>query len=417
MSTQSSSNAPLIEELDLYLKAGRYSTQIRQRYLPLAQRFIDYLERRAAPMGTASAWDVAKFLRRELRAFSKRHGRPPRHRGNWRKQYMAAIHIVLRLLQAEGAIAAEPATALEAFHRKIIQGYDSWMRELRGLASVTRLKRTEYALQFLTSLGPRGDRETIAQLGIGDIDVYLRQRCSGLRRSSIEDHTGSVRSFLRFLHNSGRTASDLSGIVLGPRIYDYEHIPSALRAEDVEKVLAITREDRSPMGRRDYAVLMLLAVYGLRAGEIAQLRLEDIDWQEEVIHVRHSKTGTHSELPLLRAPGEAVLRYLKEARPTSVRREVFLLVRAPYGPFKSSSSIGGVAHARLRKAGVTHLGRKGAHAFRHARAVSLLRAGSSLKTIGDVLGHRATNSTMAYLKLATNDLRAVGLDLPSGVSP
>ena len=162
---------------------------------------------------------------------------------------------------------------------------------------------------------------------------------------------------------------------------------------------------------------MLLATYGLRAGEIAGLRLEDIDWHKEIIRVRHSKTAAYSELPLLRAPGEAVMRYLKEARPKSVHRQVFLLVRAPYQPFKSSSSIGGVTRARLRAAGVTHLGRKGSHAFRHARAVSLLRAGASLKTIGDVLGHKSAHSTSVYLKLATDDLRAVGLDLPRGVSP
>lgn len=417
MSIQSSGNASLIEELNVYLRTARYAASIRRLYPRLAQRFLDYLESQCVAVETASALDVEDFLRREFRIFRKRNGRPPRHRRPWRWQYTAAIHMVLHLVQEDGPIAAPPATALEAFHRDVVQGYDTWMRELRGLASVTRLKRTTQALHFLSALGPHGDREALTQLGVRDVDAYLQQRCNGLRRGSIEDCTGGVRVFLRYLHGSGRTVSDISCTVLGPRIYDYEHIPSALRPEEVEKVLEVTREDRSPTGQRDYALLMLLATYGLRAGEIVALRLEDIDWRKDVIRVRHSKTGAYSELPLLRAPGEAVMRYLERARPESAHREVFLHVRAPYRAFKNGSSLNSVTGARLRAAGISPLGRKGPHAFRHARAVSLLRAAASLKTIGDVLGHKSAHSTAVYLKLATEDLRAVGLDLPSRVSP
>jgi integrase len=222
---------------------------------------------------------------------------------------------------------------------------------------------------------------------------------------------------LRYLHGSGRTALDLSSTVIGPRIYDDEQVPSALRPEEVQAVLETTRLDCSPIGRRDYAFLMLLATYGRRAGEIVTLSLEDIDWQKEILRVRHSKTGAVSELPLLREPGEAVLSYLEKARPESERREVFLQVRAPYQAYKGGSILNCVIGARLKMAGITPRGRKGPHAFRHARAVSLLRAAVPLKTIGDVLGHRSTASTAVYLKLATEDLRAVGLDISKEVLP
>jgi integrase len=205
--------------------------------------------------------------------------------------------------------------------------------------------------------------------------------------------------------------------VIGPRIYADEDIPSALRGEDVQRVLKVTRGDRSVVGLRDYAILTLLATYGLRAGEIVRLRLEDIDWRREVLRVRHSKTGTYSELPLLREPGEAVLRYLEKSRPQSTHREVFLRILAPHRPFKNGSILNCVTRARLQQAGITPEGRKGPHAFRHARAVSLLRSGATLKIIGDVLGHTSPQATGEYLKLATEDLRAVGLELPSGVSP
>ena len=129
------------------------------------------------------------------------------------------------------------------------------------------------------------------RLSVRDIDVYMQQRCKGFRRQTIEGYTVCLRSFLRYLHGSGRTALDLSNTVLGPRIYDNEQVPSALRPEEVQAVLEVTRQDYSPIGRRDYAFLMLLAAYGLRAGEVVALRLEDIDWKKEILHVRHSKTG------------------------------------------------------------------------------------------------------------------------------
>ena len=205
--------------------------------------------------------------------------------------------------------------------------------------------------------------------------------------------------------------------MIGPRLYDHETIPSALRPEEVKRVLEVTREDHSPSGMRDYAILMLLATYGLRAAEIVRLHVEDIDWRRDVLRVRHSKTGTYSELPLLREVGEAVLRYLQKVRPRSLHREVFLRLHAPYRPFKEGSILYSVTSARLKAAGVTPQGRKGPHAFRHARAVSLLRSGVPLKVIGDVLGHTSAEAIGVYLKLATEDLRAIGLELPSGVLP
>jgi len=123
------------------------------------------------------------------------------------------------------------------------------------------------------------------------------------------------------------------------------------------------------------------------------------------------------ELPLLAEPGEALLRYLEKGRPPSTHREIFLRVLPPHRPFRDGSILNCVTRARLRAAGVHPRGKKGPHAFRHARAVSLLRSGIPLKVIGDVLGHTTAQATAEYLKLATEDLRPVGLELPSGVSP
>jgi integrase/recombinase XerD len=298
-----------------------------------------------------------------------------------------------------------------------VSDYDTWLRDLRGLQPSTRASRTWHALRFLIEISPCADHQTLAHLSVSNVDAYLKHCCSGLRRASIEDYIVCLRDFLRHLYRSGHTVLDLSGTVIGPRLYDREDIPSALRPEEVQVVLQVTREDHSPIGMRDYAILMLLATYGLRAAEIVRLRLEDINWRRDVLRVRHSKTGAYSELPWLREVGEAVLRYLQKVRPLSVHREVFLRRYAPHRPFKNGSILNCLTSARLKEAGITPRSRKGPHAFRHARAVSLLRSGVPLKVIGDVLGHASAEAVGVYLKLATDDLRKVGLELPSGVLP
>jgi site-specific recombinase XerD len=417
MPIQFPSTASQLEEFEVHLKTERYAAEIQRRYLWLAQRFVDYLGRKSIAIEAIHAGELEDFLRWELRSWRARHRRDPRSIVEWRRRYKTAIHTFLRLVHDRWPAIAAPTTAIEAFHRDLVQGYDAWMRELRGLASVTRSSRTTQALEFLNALGPGGDQESLARLGVGDIDAYLQQRCKGLRRQTMGGYTVCLRSFLRFLHGSGRTALDLSSTVLGPRVYDNEQVPAALHPEAVQAVLEVARQDCSPIGRRDYAFLMLLATYGLRAGEIIALRLEDLDWKKEILHVRHSKTGAESELPLLREAGEAVLSYLEKARPESKHRELFLQVQAPYRAYKRGSILNCVISARLKMAGITARGRKGPHAFRHARAVSLLHAAVPLKVIGDVLGHRSEESTAVYLKLATEDLRAVGLNIPKEVLP
>jgi integrase len=170
-----------------------------------------------------------------------------------------------------------------------------------------------------------------------------------------------------------------------------------------------TKNDASPMGLRDYAMLQLLATYGLRSGEVRNLLLEDIDWRAESLRIRHSKTGAVSFLPLMAPVGEAVLEYLRRGRPHTDRREVFIRSRAPYRPLGNLYS---EVRRRIWAAGVKPSGKCGPHIFRHARAVELLRASVPQKIIGDLLGHRSAESTIPYLKLATEDLRTIALDVP-----
>jgi integrase/recombinase XerD len=408
-----------LEQVRAHLRDQGYGSVARRNYPRVASRFLEYLYHHARTVETALPADVEDFLRRERRVYRKRHGRAPPSNPQWRRGRTAPLRLILRL--AQGKWPPEPTSKQEAprelFHRKLLKGYDIWMDELRGLARVTRVQRIERAHEFLRGIGTRSEPNRLPELQVRDIDAYLTCRTQGLRRKSIKDLTSELRVFLRYLHGSGTTARDLSISVTGPILYTYEDIPSALLAEEVEEVLATSRRDRSLGGRRDYAILMLLATYGLRSGEITALRLDDLDWKNEVLLVRHSKTGTSSKLPLLPEPGEALLNYLENARPRSAIREVFVCLNAPYRAFPHGSALYDVIRRRLDAAGIVRHGKKGPHAFRHARAVSLLRAAVPLKEIGDILGHRSMLSTGAYLKLATEDLRGVALEVPGAVSP
>jgi site-specific recombinase XerD len=290
------------------------------------------------------------------------------------------------------------------------------MNGLRGLAQPTVSDRSAEARRFLDWLGKRATREELATLSLLEVDAYIKDRSSSMSRRSLKSVSTNIRSLLRWLYITGQITQDLSSTVIATSLNVFESIPSALRVEDVKKVLAVTRRDCTPKGMRDYAILMLLSTYGVRAGEITALRLDDVDWRKEVIRIHHSKTGTTSYLPLLAEVGEAILKYLQKSRPTTSVREIFIRCRAPYRPLRDGSSLYGLVQYRLNASAVTTPGKRGPHAFRHARAVSMLRATVPVKEIGDLLGHRAADSTLIYLKLATEDLRAVALEIPTGVN-
>ena len=324
--------------------------------------------------------------------------------------------MLLRLVHGQWPPVPAPSNPLEEFHRDLCVQYDEWMCGLRGLVLTTRSSRCAEARRFLDWLEDRGSPQGLLGITVADIDGYMTARARLHRRSTVREVAVSIRNFLRYLHATHRTAVDLSTSVIGPTLYAFEPIPSALDSDDVKKIVQEARLDQSKEGLRDYAILMLLSSYGLRAGEITSLCLGDVDWRRDVLRIRHSKTGTHSELPLLPPVGNAIVDYLQKDRPRTDARTIFIVHHAPYGPFQRGSSLYWLVRNRVTAAGVEGQGKLGPHAFRHARAVSLLRAAVPPKEIGDILGHRSAESTAVYLKLATADLRAVALEIPRSVN-
>jgi site-specific recombinase XerD len=379
-------------------------------YVPRVREFLAFLQKQHIELNSVQPAHVDRYLQLVLRRLRFRYGRSP---VNWRSGYINPIGTFLKFARGQWPPNQKPVTQAERFQYQLCEQYVRWMIDVRGLAPATVSERRQEASRFLSWL--RSNRIRFAALKVADVDQYLKERACGWRRSSIKAATGWLRVFLRWLHSVGQTSRDLSTVVIGPSMYAFASVPSALPSQDVAKVLGVARQDATAKGIRDYAILMLLSRYGMRAGEIVALRLEDIDWRREVIRVHHAKTGATSYLPLLPEVGNAILKYLQKARPDISFRQIFIRHRAPYRPLLKGGSLYRLVRKRLDAAGVVTSGRRGPHAFRHTRAVSMLRARVPLKEIGDVLGHRSVNSTMTYLKLAVDDLRAIALEIPMEV--
>ena len=221
----------------------------------------------------------------------------------------------------------------------------------------------------------------------------------------------ALRSFFRFLFLSGQILRDLSPSV--PRVCKYRQAtpPAFLSPEEVERVLAAT--DRStPTGRRDHAILLLLARLGLRAGEIVCLELDDIRWRAGEIVVR-GKGRMVDQLPLLSDIGEALAAYLREDRGVSAARSIFLRRWAPRTGLTGPAAVGHIVRRALARAGVRRPGRGAAHLFRHGLATKMIRHGASLAEISEVLRHRSLTTTAIYAQVSFEALRAVALPWPA----
>lgn len=292
--------------------------------------------------------------------------------------------------------------------REQIGAFTRYMRDERGLSPVTIKSRCERLAWFFDGLQP--PRDCLREVTIAGIDAFIEKKHDeGWTRSSLSVLAGSLRSFFHYAESQGWCAPGLAAAIDLPRLYMREGLPEGPAWEDVQRLLDGARGDR-PVDIRDHAILLLLALYGLRRGEVAALRLDDLDWERETICVTRPKTRGSQRYPFLPVVGNAILRYLREVRPCCQHRELFLALTGPFRPL-TARSISAVAHARLTALDIKSP-RRGAHCLRHACAGHLLAEGFTLKQIGDHLGHRNANSTMDYTKVDLNGLRQVAeLDL------
>ena len=290
----------------------------------------------------------------------------------------------------------------------LLKDYCRYRKSHNGVSERTQVRDVETARDFLGQL--RRGRKTIARTTVTDVDAFVQKLATRLSKRTVADTCSSLRAFLRFLQVTGRLPADLASGVIAPRYRIDERPPRTLPWKDVQQILRSISRTEAP-GRRDFAIVLLLATYGLGAAEVLAIRLEDLDWRAGVLRVRRPKTKVPIALPLLPAVAKALTAYLRWERPPAKSvHSLFLRKNMPYEPITSAAIRYRIRHyARLAGIPAKVIG---AHAFRHSHASRQIDSGANVKVVSDILGHRSSSSTSVYVRVALNRLRTVTLPVP-----
>jgi integrase/recombinase XerD len=324
----------------------------------------------------------------------------------------AALRHLLEFLRREGVIAAEPIAALRLTPaERSVHAYVEYLRDARGLASATITNYAPFIQGFLTDRFGDGSIR-LARLTARDVVRFVQRQAPRLHLKRAKLLTSALRSFLQYARYEGAVTLDLAAAVPAVANWSMPAIPRAIGDKQIRQLLASFNR-RTATGRRDYAIVLLLARLGLRAGEVSGLELEDLDWEAGQVSVR-GKRGHRTALPLPGDVGAALAAYLRHGRPSTTCRRVFLRSKAPIQGFLGQCAIGSIVRHALLRTGIS-APTTGAHQFRHALATRMLRRGASLTEIGEILRHRNPQTTTIYTKVDLPALRTLALAWPGGV--
>lgn len=368
-----------------------------QNQTQLINRFVEWRGRRQTKIHFLDETLVQRFIRSQQNPSSVRRGDA------------ATLYRFLNVLRQRGVVPPQKKTSLSRKQR-LIKNYRQYLLEERGLTQATVVNNVGFIHQFLSARFRKGPL-ALSQLRAPDVTSFVRHQAHKLSPGRAQLLVTALRSFLRYLLYQRKITTDLAICVPTVARWSFSILPKFLPACSIQRVL--DRSDReTPIGKRNYAILLLLARLGLRACEVVALNLEDIDWDKARITIR-AKGGRWNQLPLPTDVGEALALYLRHGRPGCSSRRVFIRARAPRREFAGSQSICTVVRGALNRAGVESA-RKGAHLFRHSLATSMIRQGASLDEIGELLRHRSRNTTAIYAKVDLPALRPLALPWPGG---
>ena len=393
---RASSHKPRIDHVGKCLLDQQYQEVVVRDHVHEWVRFTRYLDMRGLALpASVRAPEVREYVA----------GRLPGGSATRVRFIRAAIRLFLETDEAGHVLrrlrAVPPPTA--PVFQAWVPPYLAFLRHHRGLAETTLAKRAFHLRRFTDFLAAEGV-SALQALSPAQVQTFCTD-LPGRRPATRLSYGPSLRGFLRWAFLAGHLPRDLSPAAVSARHYRHPGLPdvltereSAARLESVDHATAI--------GRRDHAVLLLAARYGLRPSDIRQLRLDQIDWRYRRLTLRQAKTGHPLALPLLADVADALRAYLRAGRPATPARQLFVRHRAPFEPFAPSNNLAAIMRTALQHAGFADRpGRRGLALFRHTLATRLLAAGQPLKTIGDILGHRSTDSTFVYTKV---DLPALG---------
>jgi site-specific recombinase XerD len=334
-------------------------------------------------------------------AEKRRKGRV--HRGN-----RETVRQFLGHLRECNVVAGVKPACDESLLAGILNRYEKHLRSERGLATATIINYLPFARKFLVD--HFGERPfLVREVQSSDISAFILRHAKTMSCRRAQLMTTAFRSFFRFLFRNGELESDLAASVPAVADWRLSTVPKYLTPDEVGRVLG-SCDQQTATGRRDYAILLLLARLGLRAGEIVALQLDDIDWRAGEILVR-GKGLLHDRMPLPVDVGEALTSYLRLDRPSCKTRRVFVCMKAPRSGFAGPSTVTTIVRRALDRADLQPAF-KGAHVLRHSLATTMLRSGASMSEIGEVLRHRLPSTTEIYAKLDFDGLRSLAHPWP-----
>jgi site-specific recombinase XerD len=381
------------------LLADQLSRQCTRRSLSLFRDLMDWHVGGGNRAGDLSEEHVSQFVE---------HRRQHWHMD---RRDNATLRRLLSALRDKRLIAAAAPVELTE-QQQIVEDFSAHIIDDRGLSHSASDRHALLARRFLQEIFPEGPCE----FGILNPEIiigYVERHALDGAADSGKAMCWSLRAFLRYLHLRGHIAAPLASCVPSIRRWRRAGLPTFLPPQKVQQVLD-SCDRTTPMGLRDYAILMVLAKLGLRAGEVVALTLDDIDWRAGEILV-HGKGRRQAVMPLRRDVGAAIVSYLRQGRPLSTSRHLFLRTLAPHVGFTSGCAITMIAKQALGRAGIHGYAHHGAHLFRHSLATDLLRSGASFDEIGQLLRHESTDSTRIYAKLDIERLRMLSQPWPGGV--
>ncbi len=393
---------PLEAHLQSYadlLCRHRYCNEAGWNKLRLVGAFSRWLGRKQVDLAILDEQHVAAFL-------SRRSTRVPRRSGD-----KAALALLLKHLRQSHVIPACPVNTPTTPMDVIEQSYRRFLLDERGLGQNTVKGYIAVVRRFLEHCFPNG-QTNIGKICTKDIVAFVLHDTTSRGRKACQMATTVLRGFLRFQFHSGQIATNLAAAVPAVAGWRLSELPRYLKASEVDRLLKYC-DRRRKTGKRDYAILLLLARLGLRAGEVARLALDDIDWGTGELRI-HGKGNRTDCLPLLEPVGEAIADYLHKARPRCPSRHLFVYTKAPYESFAlPPNGICSLVRRALKRAGLNPP-HKGAHILRHSLATTMLGDGASLAQIGRVLRHKGVQATEIYAKVNLDALRKLAQPWPGG---
>lgn len=390
--------APFVADFEAGLRSLGYTSLTISGYADSARHFAAWACETGLRLDELSQTSLDSFARHSCRCAGARRWRGVSQR------YAKRADRFIRFLADQGVIPpASPSGAEPVL--PLISDYQRWLAVHRGLSARSISRQGRMVRRLVAALGE--DPRVYDAVTIRAAVLEEAQRCSP---SHVKTMTTALRGYLRFLAASGLCRPGLDGAVAQIAQWRLSALPRYLAAADVERLIA-TCEGDAPVDLRDRATLLLLSRLGLRAGDIWDLRLDDIDWAAATLRVC-GKSRREACLPLPQDVGDAVLAYIEHGRPAVPEERLFLRSRAPYRPFTSSSSIADIVQRALRRAGIDDPPSKGAGLLRHSAATAMLRGGATLEAVGAVLRHRSLDITAHYAKVDVTMLAAIAQPWP-----